>query len=310
MCLFKGKVIKWTIIIMLLAFVSHVNGQLFPVSSQYMHNAIVINPAESGSEGALSLSLAYRNQWVGFDGSPKTYTASAHAPVKSDRVGLGIVVLSDHYGIFNHTIVRGNYAYRIELGRGVLAMGLAFSLTNQGVSMAKLIAEDADDDVLYGFGESTTKPNFGAGLLYSSQNYYLGFSIPELMSHHWRNDVDTHRNTSSDLKYDYFIYGGYHLQLHPQIALAPSIMTRYFNSNSLQFDITPQLIISDKIWLGVNYRTEGILSALLRCKIDDQLSAAYSYDFDLGDKRQYINGSHEVMLKYILKYKTQIALPR
>lgn len=310
MYLFKGKGVKWIIIMMLLAFVSHVNGQLFPVSSQYMHNAIVINPAESGSEGALSLSLAYRNQWVGFDGSPKTYTASAHAPIKNDKVGLGIVVLSDHYGIFNHTTVRGSYAYRIELGRGMLAMGLAFSLTNQGVSMAKLIAEHPDDDVLYGFGESTTKPNFGTGLLYRSQNYHVGFSIPELLTHPWGTNDDKNRNTSSSLKYDYFFYGGYRLQLHPQIAFAPSVMARYFNGNSLQFDITPQLIISDKIWLGANYRTEGILTALLRCKIDDQLSAAYSYDFDLGDKQQYINGSHEVMLKYILKYKTQIASPR
>lgn len=310
MCSFKDKIVTWLILFTLQFFANNATGQLYPVSNQYSNHGIVINPAESGKDGALSMTLGYRNQWFGFDGSPKTISVSAHAPFKNDKMGLGILVLSDSYGIVNHTTLRGNYAYRIELGRGVLALGLSVSAVRMDVSPSRLVAEHPEDEFINGLGQSATKPNFGTGVYYRANKYYLGFCVPELLSYNWDESSQNYQSIQDQSKYNYFGYGGCQIRLHPHVTFEPSVMARFFNGNDLQFNITPQLAISDRIWIGANYRTEGTMAALLSCKIDHQLSVGYAYDFEMGDKQHFLNNSHEIMLKYILKYKTQVVVPR
>ena len=41
----------------------------YPVYSQYLQNGLLINPAYTGSRGALSAFLSYRIQWMGIKGS-------------------------------------------------------------------------------------------------------------------------------------------------------------------------------------------------------------------------------------------------
>jgi len=307
---FKGRNISWFLLIAFLFFGSIVMGQLYPVSSQYIYHGIVINPAESGKDGALSMTLGYRNQWLGFEGSPKTISGSVHAPLRNDKVGLGFLILSDSYGIFSHTTFRGNYAYRIELGRGILSLGLSASATLMDVSPSKLVADEPDEDFLNSLSESSIKPNFGVGAYYRTNSYFFGFSVPELLSQNWDGSSVAYRTKHDHSGYSFFGYGGCKMRFHSHFAFEPSMMVRYFSGNALQLDITPQLAISDKIWLGVNYRTEGSMTALLRCKIDHQISVGYSYDFEMGNKQRYLKNSHEIMLKFVLKYKTQVVSPR
>ena len=307
---FNDKNISWFIIIAFLFFESVVMGQLYPVSSQYIYHGIIVNPAESGKDGALSMALGYRNQWLGFEGSPKTISASVHAPLRNDKVGLGFLILSDSYGIFSHTTFRGNYAYRIELGRGMLALGLSASATLMDVSPSKLVANEPDEELLNSLAESSTKPNFGFGAYYRANNYFLGFAVPELLSQNWEDASIAYRTKQDHSGCNFFGYGGYIYRFHSHFSFEPSMMVRYFNGNALQFDITPQLAIHDKIWIGANYRTEGSMTALLRCKVDHQISIGYSYDFEMGNKQKYLKNSHEIMVKYILKYKTHVVSPR
>src|SRR5665648_1188501 len=67
-------------------------GQLFPQSNHYEYNALDINPAFAGCRDALSATISYRNQWVGFKGSPKSAMLSVHTPVLNDRIGLGLLI--------------------------------------------------------------------------------------------------------------------------------------------------------------------------------------------------------------------------
>ena len=65
-------------------------GQMFPLSDHYVYNTLAINPAFAGCHDALSATISYRNQWVGFKDAPKSSMLSVHAPVYNDRIGLGI----------------------------------------------------------------------------------------------------------------------------------------------------------------------------------------------------------------------------
>ena len=89
-------------------FPLQLTGQMFPLSDHYVVNALAINPAFAGCQDALSATISYRNQWVGFNDSPKSYILSVHAPVFNDRVGLGLLVENNSIGIFKETSILGN----------------------------------------------------------------------------------------------------------------------------------------------------------------------------------------------------------
>ena len=90
-------------------------GQMFPLSDQYMNNPLAINPAFAGCQDALSLGLLYRNQWVGIEDSPKNKAFMAHAPIRNDRVGLGLLIGESSFGITRETKIMANYAHLKKL---------------------------------------------------------------------------------------------------------------------------------------------------------------------------------------------------
>jgi type IX secretion system PorP/SprF family membrane protein len=95
--------------------------------SQYMTNALAINPAYAGSHEALSATVLARFQNVGLKGSPNTQTFSVHTPLLNKRVALGMLVIHDQLSVINQTGIHFSYAYRIpvsEKNKGVLSFGL------------------------------------------------------------------------------------------------------------------------------------------------------------------------------------------
>jgi len=53
-------------------------SQQIPLYSQYIWNAYLINPAIGGAENFLDIKAGYRTQWIGLEGSPKTFFLTAN----------------------------------------------------------------------------------------------------------------------------------------------------------------------------------------------------------------------------------------
>src|SRR5512133_1858387 len=83
----------------------------YPVFSQYLQNGLMINPAYTGTRGALSAFLSYRKQWIGIKGSPDVKSISLHTPMKNDRVALGFISQFMSFGYTNSTSIYATYAY-------------------------------------------------------------------------------------------------------------------------------------------------------------------------------------------------------
>ena len=110
------------------AFLIGMAGQLVaqhtPITTQYLFNGLLINPAYAGSRDALTANLTWRKQWVGFDGAPETQVLSVHSPLTGKKLALGLLVTNDGIGISKQTGVMTNYAYRVKLGTGKLSFGI------------------------------------------------------------------------------------------------------------------------------------------------------------------------------------------
>ncbi|EJF10470.1 hypothetical protein O71_08927 [Pontibacter sp. BAB1700] len=69
------------LLVVLVGVVTQAFAQQRPQYSQYMVNNFLLNPALSGIEDYADIRISNRQQWVGLDGAPVTYYASAHMPL-------------------------------------------------------------------------------------------------------------------------------------------------------------------------------------------------------------------------------------
>jgi type IX secretion system PorP/SprF family membrane protein len=298
------------ICLLVLVFPLHLSGQMFPLSSHYLNDALDINPAYAGSHNAMSASLMYRNQWVGFRDAPKSYLLSVHAPLDNDRIGLGFLVEKNSIGINKETSLMGNYAYRMELQNGRLALGIGFGITVYNVAWNELIAFDANDLQLMENPATTVLPTFSLGTYYYTKKYYIGISIPLFLSHEQDNKTGKYKIGNNFSGCNYFLTGGYEIGIASNVKLLPSLLLKYHPDNSIQIDINALMNLNEKVWLGAGYRNSNILVGMIQCQLNYQIRMAYSYDYCFGSIGKYMNGSHEIVLNYKFRYKTRVMGPR
>lgn len=301
---------RFITIVFLLVFPMRILGQMLPLSDHYLYNSLSINPAFAGCHEALSATISYRAQWLGFTDSPKSRTLSIHSPVYNDRMGLGVFIENNSIGIFSQTNFMANYAYRREMHNGILAMGLGFGLTAYNSNWDNLLAADPDDELLINNPLTSLLPNFSAGVYYYTKTYYFGFSMPLFISHEINPDTGKYRMKNDFSRYNYFLTGGYEMKLGNQITFLPSVLVKYHSGNPVQVDYNGQFGLKDKIWVGFGYRNRDMLVGLLQVQLNYQLRLAYSHNYHRGNIGKYLNGSHEVLLSYVFSYERKVAGPR
>ncbi|TAL78320.1 MAG: type IX secretion system membrane protein PorP/SprF [Bacteroidetes bacterium] len=301
---------RFILSILAVLFPLHVLGQMFPLSDHYEYNALAINPAFAGCHDALSTTISYRDQWVGFKDAPKSYMLSVHTPIYNDRIGLGLIIEKNSIGIFKETSFIGNYAYRMELRNGRLALGLGFGLTVYNIAWNELQANDANDAQLMNTSASTVLPAFSLGTYYYTKKYYVGISLPLFLSHELDKSTGKYKIGNNFSGSNFFFTGGYEVSITSQVKFLPSLLIKYHHNNTIQIDYNAQINLKDRIWLGIGYRNRNMLVGILQCQLNYQVRMAYSYDLNLGSIGRYTNGSHEVLLSYVLRYARKVMGPR
>ncbi len=281
--------------------------QLFPVYSQYMLNGLALNPAYAGSRDVFNITLGYRNQWVGFDGAPVSQTLSMHTPMRNENVALGIFLNNEQIDIRNNTSLYINYAYRIPLTKGRLALGLKAGGINRNADWTKISLSDPGDIV---FNEPATRdllPNFGFGIYYYTDRLFLGASVPYFMSDSTRNGKAVIYHDFSN--YNFLLTGGAVIG-QGDFKVKPSFLVKYNQKNPVQVDANLSFILGDLIWIGASYRIEDALIGLVKVQINDRLRLGYTYDYSLGKLSNYHSGSHEIALIYDFRFRVSAVNPR
>ena len=267
------------------------------VYSQYMFNGLLINPAYAGSHVQLSASLSYRNQWINFDGAPKTAVLGVHSSFRKEKVGLGLTVTSDKIGSYTNTGVFGSYAYRIKtLTGGVLSMGLQAGFSNFNANFSELRLR-ADGDPMFNGFFNEFRPNFGGGLFYYTKKMFVGFSVPTILKHQ-----DFFKSSFDQLALPrvYYLNAGTYLPLDrmEKVKLNPSFLLRVQDGTPLSADLNMNVVFYDLISGGVSYRTGDAVVGLIGFKLSEKFQVVYSYDWTTSAIGQYSKGSHEFQINY------------
>ncbi|OBQ54179.1 type IX secretion system membrane protein PorP/SprF [Tamlana sp. s12] len=289
-----------------------VNAQQDPQYTQYMYNMNVINPAYAGSRGDLAIGLLHRSQWVGIEGAPKTSTFSIHSPT-GKNVGLGLSVVSDQIGPIEENNVYADFSYTLNLGgEHRLALGLKGGASFQNIGLFNDIGNgyvvDANDEA---FSENTnnTYLNIGTGIFYYTDNYYVSFSIPNMLKNTYldvSNNGDTYK-FGSDVVH-YFLSAGYVFNLSENTKFKPSFLLKSAFNAPTSLDVSANFLFFERFEAGATYRLDDSVGAMVNFEILSGLRVGYAYDYTTSELNVESSGSHEIMLLFDLNFPKKVSV--
>ncbi|MDM8158718.1 PorP/SprF family type IX secretion system membrane protein [Labilibaculum sp. K2S] len=302
---------KTIIIIFWLLVPLFILGQNTQFTNQYIFNPIALNPAIAGSGDALSANMLYRNQWVGFQGAPKTLSFSAHSPMRKQNMGLGISVINNKIGVSDETSVIGNYSFKIKMREGNLALGLGGGFIMMNTAWTELRANDPSDELIQNNSPTYLIPEVSLGVYYSMKKYHVGFSLPCMLSYTFNSSRDKYLVTNDISKYNYILSGDYEFDLQQNFQFVSSIMLKYQKEDKLDLILINKLIYMTKYSVGMAYDSQQkFFKGLFQFQLNKQFQLGYATDFNSNKLSEYKIGSHELMIRYDFKYTIKVHSPR
>lgn len=288
-----------------------VYAQQRAITSTYMYNGLVINPAYAGSLNVLSLTGVHRDQWVNVDGAPQFQVFSAHTSLLSNRIGVGLVASKDQIGVHDDVGVFGSYAYKIRTNIGILAMGLQAGFNSRQSDFSGLNLLDNNDPFLFG-QQSNFTPNFGTGLYFANPDFFLGVSVPYILENRVYDElnldgsdlpaVDKSFLNSRESRYYYVTSGGV-IHLSSMVKLNPSFLLRIQEESKMGWDININVIFDEIAYVGANIRRGGDLTFLGQLILNENFRVGYAYDAITNNLNDYSAGSHEILVNYRIKLR-------
>ncbi|PIP54591.1 MAG: hypothetical protein COX07_04505 [Bacteroidetes bacterium CG23_combo_of_CG06-09_8_20_14_all_32_9] len=288
----------------ILVFVSFcLFAQQDPQVSLNKYNLLPVNPGFAGSNEAICVSLLYRQQWIGFEGAPKTMIFSGDMTIPSISSGVGINILNDNLGFEKNILLNLAYAYRLKVGEGSLGLGLGLgflnkSLDGEWITPDKLngISQNPYDDPAIPHSENkyVFDANFGAFYRSKEDKIYGGISSTHL--------------TQPDLKYEtgkmpfvarhYYIIAGSFIELPDKNwGLWPSAFMKS-DGKTNQYDINLMVEYRRQFRAGLSYRFGDAIVAMVGFTTQSNITFAIAYDLTISKLKSYESGSVEFLAKY------------
>ena len=294
-----SNIIKYSVVVLILisGLVNH--AQQDPQYTQYMYNMSVLNPAYATDDNSvINAGLLYRNQWVGSVGAPTTGTIFAHSTL-TDRLEGGISIIHDEIGdVVKQTNAYIDIAYVLPINEtSKLSFGIKAGATFFSTDFNGFVYSDPIPDPAFAENISRTFPNIGAGLFYFTEDYYLGFSAPNLLaSKHL--DGNSGIVTQGSERVHFFFTGGYVFNFGDNIKFKPAFMAKHVNDLPLSFDLTANVLIHDSMEIGAAYRFGDSISGIVNFPVSSFLRIGYAYDHTVSNLGRFNSGSHEIFLLF------------
>lgn len=264
----------------------------------YRYHMNLINPASAGTQGAPYANIGIRNQWLGIDDAPRSFSLSYSSPHKNERVGLGFSVISDKTFVEQQTQLFADFSYRLPLGDekniflGLKAGGTSFRL--QAADLLTLQSSLSDPNLL---NTSSFVPNIGVGVVYHSPGFFVALSIPRLLSTERFREENGQETRPTDRPH-FYAATGLRFQLVDRFEFTPSVLYSYVNAAPSQFVVDATFSYDKKFDFGAQYTQRGGIGATMNLNIADDFQLGYAYTTQLGNRENYFSrGTHELLLR-------------
>jgi len=176
-----------------------------------------------------------------------------------------------------------------------LSFGFKIGFNLYQAWLTDLIINDPTDPVYANDISLKMLPNFGVGLMWHSDRFFVGVSSPKLL----KNQIQAQPNESVYREVLHF-YGmaGYVFFLNDVFKFKPTVLYRWAERTPSYADFSGTLMIYDKVWVGATYRLHNSYAFIFQFNVNNQLKFGYSYDLTTFHPTQVNSGTHEFMISY------------
>ncbi len=288
--------------------------------TQYILNNYLLNPAAGGVNDYWDIKMGLRNQWTSFKGAPLTYFASANGPigfphkkVRGHSVkphhGVGGYVFRDESGPISMTGMYGSYSYHLKPSQKLtVSMGASVGMFQYQIRANELFFVQSPDDPLVANNKlSYMTPDASLGLWTYGDRFYAGVSANQLFRQNLKFNVSN--SDFGQLRYHYYLTGGYRFSFSREWDFIPSIMMKYVYQTPLQIDLNARIKYNKMAWLGISYRRQDAMAVLIGVLLNERFEIGYSYDLITSRIRTVSWGSHEIIFGMNLKRRNQVLCP-
>jgi type IX secretion system PorP/SprF family membrane protein len=277
----------------LIAF--NTQAQQDPLYAQYFNNPMLINPAFAGSTERFYGGIAYRSQWTGVEGAPKTFNANSHIALMDNKVGLGAIIVQDQIGDVKNTQYGAVGAYHIKLLHTKFSFGLQMGVTRFSTDPNAVRVQNPDP-LFAQF--NATKFNTGAGVLLQNERYTLSLSVPRILA----SNVSQGGQSIQVYGQNFYLYGAYLIYVNELVQFKPSALIRMAKGSSASADLNFNLIFKRMLTAGVFTRNLNSYGLLVQAAMNNY---RFGYTFEVPGKSSTLNyTTNEISLSLSLDVLT------
>jgi type IX secretion system PorP/SprF family membrane protein len=304
---------KWLTLSFLMVFALASYAQQEEVYTTFMYNKVHFNPAYAGAPGRAELTFVGKGQWLGLEGAPNSQVITFNMPLANQRIGIGGGVVRNEIGPSVNYTGELSYAYRIPLGRGYLGIGVQGSIRFLRVDFSQVQGNqpiDGDNAVPPGM-QSKYIPNFGAGVYYDTDRFYVGFSVPRILE----NSIDLSDSDTPLSREVIHYYGilGASFDLGENVVMQPQAILRFTANTPFDGDFNVNFMFVKRFMAGVSYRLGGSrisgigesLALLGGLDITPNLFFGVTYGYGLSELSDQHSGSLEGVLRVMFGKATE-----
>jgi len=292
----------------LLLMVSSVFSQSRKYISQFSHLQQYYNPGLAAYEGSMIRGFV-RNQWMGWEGAPKTYFISAEldfgqlaGETDPGLLGKNATSLSLHhdtFGAFMESELILGYASRIRLTKTAnLRLGAGINYNTVRLDGNNLNTEQASDPTVGRYLGSFAHMeilDFNLGMALTHKNYYLSYAVHNVNGGKLnRGDVFMDGKAPSGI-----FQGGYRNKVKDNLALAANVMWRTQADLPENVEFNFKVLLMDRMWVGAGHRVSYANSFQLGF-VFGEMRMGYIYEIPMTHSYLLPNTTHEFMLTYSL----------
>ena len=290
------------------------------VYSQFMFDALSVNPGLTGINEYYKLSAGFRDHWVQVDHAYVTYFASFDRKIEEFKSGAGLQVYRDVAGsIYSRTSAELYYSYQFQLANDfVVSPGLQIAVVQRALNASELTLprdNPFNGNGSYGTLEnrSTVFPDFGFGVVLNySDRYSLGVA-----AHHLNAPVETlseinQKRTPMSLSAHFISYFPFRFGKFDkrEMVISPGA---YFRQQQYQnFFSVGTNIAYDPVFVGFWFRAASGFnpeSTIFLVGLEQNYyRIVYSYDYKLATGKGTFSptGAHEIVLSWKIHPKKKI----
>lgn len=289
-------------------------AQQMPLLNEYLHYPALLNPAMVGWEDLTALTATYRHQWAAMDERPMTFGLNFRHFDDERNMAFGGGLTHDQTGPTSFTGINVQYAYHLkfksekpgDFRRHRLALGLALSATQYRLDGASLRYNDANDPLIVDNTVTRILPDAAMGVFYYNDLYYVGLSLPQLIS---RNVRFESANSLSNLRrvVHGYLHAGVKIRLQTkdkaqptdEHILIPTLWMRYAPNSPLNVHLHLRYWWQQQFGLGVAATTDGTLSFDAAVQLKKRFRLGYALGVPLHALAPQLGTNHEIALTYI-----------